>query len=702
MTERKLALGMIPFGVVVLVEPGVSRDEMCRDLDNIRALDFNTVVLYPSVSRWEGEPFGHTAFGAIDTVMDDCAERGLKVVLELQGQVMQDADAPECFPLPVGFPSGNYRENGFHQPAKEALLRRYFREVVAHFKGHPALLAYDLFNEIGNDSRSPGVIRAFVEFLRSQYGGDVVVLNRAWATYFSSFEAIAAIPTDYRVWSWTSVVAERDWQRFRSSDFTSQIAWWRTLVREIDPDIPLFIDVLGSDVLINRTDPYYGVSDWDAVAQSDILGLSCYANMLDPEWWRKDAWLWPQFWRHARSVAGGKQVVISEMMTQNRTLFPREKSSMTDELRLWSHQALFHGIQGMIYWKYRPFRRGRQVGGRGLTDFSGEPNHFARQASEAAGFAMRHAALLREAKPDDAGCCILFDPEAERLYAAIGFGSDDGKPSTFYTGCHRGWFRALWAHGISPSYVTPARLYAGITESVRLLVVPCLASVTSALAALLKKFVEDGGTLLTESRFGLLDGDGNLWDHAPGAGLHQFLAMEEINFSARFQASAALPGGTLIFQDDFFQEIRLSNPARPALHTAGGAVLLSESQIGKGRHFHIPFLFGHKIEHEESTAGALAFFSVLAEKIRPALHWTIEVISKDCLVDISVLLDSQGRPRMAGICNFAHKPASILLRHPRSPDAVESSAPVIWKCGPENTLSVQMAPRSYAALFFDL
>ena len=339
MSVSNLELRCIPFGTVLLAEPGVPFEEIHRDLENIRALGFNTIVLYPSVSRWEGTPPGQTAFETIDRILDACAGLGLKVILELQGQVMQDADAPECFDLPEGFPKEAYRDNGFHLPRKKALVARYLQEVAAHFKGHPALLAYDVFNEIGNLSRAPETVQAFVGFLRRQYGNDISALNRAWATYFASFEGIAAMPPGYRVWSWSSVVAERDWQRFRSDDFRRQIAWWRSLIREKDQDTPLFVDVLGSDVLHNRTDDYYGVSDWDAVEESDVLGLSCYANMLAPDWWNRQAWLWPQFWRHALSVAGGRQAIISELMTPNRSLFPMEASSMTDEIRLWSYQA---------------------------------------------------------------------------------------------------------------------------------------------------------------------------------------------------------------------------------------------------------------------------------------------------------------------------------------------------------------------------
>jgi beta-galactosidase GanA len=670
---------------------------MRRDLENIRDLGFNTIVLYPPLSRWEGNPPGETAFGTIDTIMDWCAELGLKVILELQGQVMQEADAPECY----GYVQNpNYRENGFHNKQKEALLARYFKEVAGHFRGHPALLAYDVFNEIGNNSRSPETIQAFVVFLRRQYQGDIQKLNRAWATYFRDFDNIAAIPPDYRVWTWSSVVAERDWLRFRSHDFAEQIRRWRDALKEIDSATPVFVDVLGSDVLHNRTADYYGVSDWDAAPESDALGLSCYANMLAPDWWERSAWLWPQFWRHGRSAAGEKQVFISELMTHNRSLFPLEKSSMSDELRLWSYQALFHGIQGMIYWKYRPFRRGRQVSGRGLTDFSGRPNHFASQAAEVARFIKKHAQDLAGAKPDDAGCAILHDPEAERLYSAIGISTGEGASPSFYTDAHRGWFRGLWLHGVAPSYITPGQLKAGVPADIKVLIVPCLAGVSAALISTLTDFVRSGGVLVTESRFAILDEDGNLWPHAPGAGLHETFGYEEENFSSRFRDSIAFGSQSLVFHDDYFQELRLRGDSRVLLKTQDGVPAMVESPIGAGRCLHVPFMLGHKMEHSEAEPGALGYFEKLFSHFRGALQPVVETRKKGKLTDVSVLLNNGGGACLAGICNYSEEPDTVVLAtKARGTSGVLLDGTRV-ATDADGLLSVEVPPRAVQAIHF--
>ena len=60
---NELTLGCIPYGTVYLIDPELSAEDRRADLETIRnELGFNTVVLWPVVSRWEGNPPGEMAF----------------------------------------------------------------------------------------------------------------------------------------------------------------------------------------------------------------------------------------------------------------------------------------------------------------------------------------------------------------------------------------------------------------------------------------------------------------------------------------------------------------------------------------------------------------------------------------------------------------------------------------------------------------
>jgi len=665
MKADQLPLGCIPYGTVYLVDPELSPDEQRRDLETIRNLNFNTVVLWPAVSRWDGDPPGELAFDSVDHVMDWCAKLGLKAILELQGQNCSFQEAPERIDLPAGTPRPNPRDIPINDPLYKRQTRHYFHAVAEHFRGHPALLAYDIFNEVGNISRDEATIDEFVAFLRKQYGGDVGAMNHAWGAFFADFEGVSRVPPNFGAWRWSTCVAERDWQRFRTHNFADRLAEWASWIREVDADVVILADVLGVDTMHNRASDYYGVTDRQVADRVDVLGLSCYGNLLGKRWWECDSWRWAQWWRSARSAAGGKQAMISEMMTQNRTMFPGEASSMTDQLRLWSYQAMFHGIQGLIYWKFRPFRRGLQVAGRGLTDFAARPNHFGHEAAEVAAFVARHADRLGGARPDPAGCAILYDANTQHVYQAL-----QPRLSDFYTDAISGIFRGFWRRGVSPVFLQPDDMQQGGPDWLRVLAVPCNVSVSQATADALGEFVRRGGVLITESRFGLLDEDGRLWPHVPGGGLAELLGFEERNFAARMCDLVDLGRGTqLVFENDFFQELAPADDARVLLHTAAGKAALLTRQIGQGRAIHAAMQLGQLIH--QGRPGALAVFDRAFKQAASALSPAVAVLEKPERTDVSVLLGADSRPMLVGVTNYETEPASVRLGWPEAPQAVE-------------------------------
>ncbi len=691
MNARDLPLGCIPYGTVYLVDPELAPEERRRDLETIQGLGFNTVVIWPPVSRWEADPPGDVAFDSVDEVMDACAELGLRAILELQGQNTSWQEAPECYPTPEGTPRPNARDIPINDPQYRKLTCDYIRAVAEHFRGHPALLAYDLFNEVGNLSRDPHTITEFIRFLRRQYDSDVRALNCAWGSFFADFAGLADVPPNFQAWRWSSCVAERDWQRFRAVNFAECLAEWRDAVREVDPDVPVLADVLGADTLHNRAGDYFGITDRRVADRVDVLGLSCYGNMLGERWWECDAWRWAQWWRASLSAARGKQAMISELMTQNRTLFPWEASSMTDQVRLWSYQAVFHGIRGLIYWKFRPFRKGLQVAGRGLTDFAGRPNRHGRQAAETGAFVARHADTLAGLRPDAAGCAVLHDPNTQDVYQAI-----QPRAPDFYTDAHGGIFRGFWTRGVSPLVVEPEDLLDGPPSWLRLLAVPCNVSVSRATAEALAAFVRSGGALLTEGRFALLDEDGRLRPHVPGGGLAEVLGFEETDFTARMCGSIDTSWGTLALENDYFQTLALADDTDVLLRTRDGTPALVARRVGRGMAVHAAMLLGRKIHHD--APGALGVFAQAFDAIQDRPAPAVPVLSKGGRVDVSVLVDEGDRPRLVGIVNYHEDRTSVQLGWPRDPRAVEGDANAsAERCG--ETLVVRLPARGVAAVW---
>jgi beta-galactosidase len=681
MAGPKLALGSIPHGAVYLVRPEHSRDERRRDIANIRALGFNTVVLWPPASRWDAREPGGLAWDSIDQVMDACAEEQLKTIIELQGQDDNHGPVPEYLPFAHEWPNINH-------PEIRRAVCDFMREAAGHYKGHPSLLGYCTFNEVHYTESDEWSLGEFVAFLRRQYAEDIRALNAAWCTFHRDFAEIPRHGTNFRRRLWSSGLMQRDWFRFQQQNYAERLREWAAAIREVDSDVTVFADILGCDSMHNRCG--YGTNDWATAGEGDVHGLSCYANMLGSDWKTSDVYSWPQFWRQQISAARGKQVIISELMTHNRTMFPAEGSSLTDQLRLWSYQAFFNGIKGLIYWKYRPFIRGLQVSGRGLTDYSAEPTDFAEQARTVAAFSSKHAELLACSEPDDAGCAILHDHNAQNIYGAV----QHWDPA-FYTDAQRGFFRGFWENGVSPRYVVPEDLAGGVPESVRVLAVPCNVSLSEPTAAALRAFVERGGALFSEGRFGLLTQDAYLHPRVPGCGLSEAFGVRERRFISDAKDRASIGPDSTLEIEDYCQLLDLGSHAKRVLGSEKGRPLLVTSNLGAGLYVHVPVLLGRLVH--KNVPGALALFRTAFDLVRVFLRPAVPVLYKDSQVDVSVLVRAPNTPSLVGICNYRHGPATVELAWRSLPYVIEgcSRARVVQSA---THLSVTLPAREAVAL----
>jgi hypothetical protein len=654
-----LRLGLLPHGTVYLVCPEHDAATRRRDLQGIKGLGFNTVVLWPPASRWDAEEPGGLAFDSIDHAMDICAELGLRAIIELQGQDDNHGPIPEYLPFAHEWPNINH-------PLIRAATCDFMRDVARHFKGHPALLGYCTFNEVHYTEADAWSLALFASFLEQQYAGDIRALNRAWATFHRRFDEIPKHGSNFRRRIWSSGLMQRDWFRFQQHNFAERLSEWSAVIRQEDQQVVIFADILGCDTMHNRCQ--FGSNDWLTAAAGDIHGLSCYANMLGDDWRERDAYSWAQFWRQQISAGRGKQTIISELMTHNRSMFPAEGSSMTDQLGLWSHQALFNGIQGVIYWKYRPFIRGLQVAGRGLTDHAGNPTALAHQAKRAAAFSARHADLLARSCPDHAGAAILHDHDAQDLYTSI-----QAWDPAFYVEAQRGIFRGFWEHGISPRYITPPELATGVPHEIRVLAIPCNVCLAPALGAVLLDFVRRGGVLFTEGRFALLDADGRVYPSVPGAGLREALGVAEVHFTCDARDTVRFDGaaGAAFSIADYLQVLELAGSARALIWSEQGRAVLVESVLGLGRYVHSAALLGRAIHR--GAPGALRLFLAAFNRLRPALAPVVAVRSKASMVDVSVLVGDDGRATLVGVCNYRNELSRVEFAGEQLPQAIECS-----------------------------
>ncbi len=549
-------------GAVYLIEQGVTPARQERDLTNMARAGMNLVVLWPPVSRWDAPDGVGLAFDSVDRVMDICGRLGLRAVLELEGQNQAMQFAPDYLFEPDMMPRTSIKSQhwlNYYHPKVDALILEYCRAIAGHFKDHPALWGYDLFNEVEFHSTDPYTVAAFRQWLVEKYG-DIRKLNHVWGRFYESFDQIRMDTLAHVYSQWSSLQPVLDFEDFRADSIVHFIKRWGNAVREVDPNHVLIADNLWSMTTFDTV--ALANDDWKVAGAVDVFGLSVY-----PQSWnvrlRRNPCALGQIYRGGICAAGGKPAMVSELQTHNQTALA-VGSSVFDEIKLWTWQAFAHGISGMVYWKWNPFTRGRQVCSRGMTAQDGTPNDRARQASECARVLRDNAAAFGPRKIYDSGVGLLYCPTCDRFTGLI---TPDDKEQ--YRRSLAGWYRFLWERNINPAILKAGDLAMDYWRDIKLLVVPMLSMLSRNDAGLLRNFAARGGKIVADGRFAIIDGNGFAYEHAPG-GLVDLFGYEEVDYLApNPDEQAACPAR--------FSVVKLAGAAASAANVRGDVLAASNA-----------------------------------------------------------------------------------------------------------------------------
>ena len=146
-----------PYGTVLKIERDRSRREIYEDLDSIRSIGMNTVVIWPPVYWWEAEREQEYPVETGRAILDHAEKVGLAVIMEVIGQIPTLEYAPsfsmkEAY-LAVerdGSPRRRLRPYdyiNFNHPEVQELIDRYLSEIALAYRGYRALAGYDIWNE---------------------------------------------------------------------------------------------------------------------------------------------------------------------------------------------------------------------------------------------------------------------------------------------------------------------------------------------------------------------------------------------------------------------------------------------------------------------------------------------------------------------------------------------------------------------------
>jgi beta-galactosidase len=530
------------------------------DFKRMQAIGFRSVKFWVQW-RWSHRRNDRFVFGDLDRLMDLAQAHGMKVHLNTIFDVSPHwlfEKYPDAAALMNNgrriepFASAHRQIGGlpgpcYCHPGALAERRKFLETTLAHFRDHPALEAWDVWNEpeLNFAQRTPDMDTLacycancesrFKAWLKDKYG-TLERLNQTWARCYEMWDEVE-MPRD-RLCLQDFV----DWRLFHTDVMTAEAKWRLDMVRELDPQHTAFLHVVSNTLncwslttcamdefaLADLHDDVYAASTGPSPLQL-FTGLSGGKGRL--------------FWNTESHVNFG-----------GTSKHPR-KIGLNDLLLDWLPQ-IGAGIRGFMFWQFRAETRGWESPAWGLVRTDGSDKPVTSAAQRFWNVIEPITEDLLACPPKPAPIAIWKSGPNELFHFAM-HGTNQPLIEAL-----NGAIERIYRMHYPVRIVDNNMLTNGELDDVKVLVMPCCYYLTQGEADGLDRWVRAGGVLLCDAHLGGYDGTRGAHSRTmPGFGLDERWGIRETEYSSSYHLR--------LDSSDAPAELDVSDDVRKALATSG-------------------------------------------------------------------------------------------------------------------------------------
>jgi beta-galactosidase len=268
-----------------------------------------------------------------------------------------------------------------------------------------------------------------------------------------------------------------------------------------------------------------------------------------------------------------KPYFISELQTHTQSLLTPGSEISPQELRLFIWAALAAGGDAIQLWRWRPFLRGCQSSGRGLTSLDGVPGERAHEVAAIVKSLRRHAPRLEGSRPAPPDVRILLGYRSRLFFDAFRYWGPSAQPAEV---C--GWHRVFTALGVAVEAGSIEHLDEEYLKT-PVIVLPALISLDEEQVRWLEDYVRNGGCLIADARLNAVDSWGNVRKEGPpGSVLSEVFGVVEIDVGP----ASSFHWEDVELQASFMtQQVRVSPGAKVLAADPNGTKLRAFGDVGR-------------------------------------------------------------------------------------------------------------------------
>ncbi len=401
----------------------------------------------------------------------------------------------------------------YSHPGARAERQKFLTAALKALYNYPAVDMWDVWNEpeLSFPQRSPIDTEKLVcyckycetdfrIYLQKKYK-DLQHLNYVWGRNYPDWKYVEMPRTH------STFVDFIDWREFHSYVITQEAKWRLETVRSVDPRKIAFLHVVP-----NTMNPFNAIStctdDFEVAKLCDVFAATMNAG--------------PLFTPQVVSAGYGKICYNVENHINGGGISMHQRRIDQQALQRDILPQIGLGIKGIVFWQYRSEILGNESPAWGLVNTDGSDRDVTTGIRNFWKALKPHTEMLMQSFPDAPPVGIWKSRKNEIFHYCM-YGNLTALFENVY-----GYANTCYWNSYGYRYISGDMLEAGTLDGIRVLIMPSAYYLTNEECKSIIKWVNEGGTLLTEAHTGGYNGStGRHSRRMPGGGLSEAFGIKE-------------------------------------------------------------------------------------------------------------------------------------------------------------------------------